>query len=562
MDFQSKTTATATTLQEEYNHEQEQEQEQEQDQQQGGEDEKQQSLGQNTRSKLPESPSIHDLILDQDNASMEIYKMYQHKSYLPHNQRISNIAWRIQNKKILTNTSHNRVSKPMIRSNSVPDRSVSKATTTNTNNNTTATNSFTANFLQNSSSVASTVATNNSKPPSQQQQQPATTTTNDTATSSYNPKSNNPNLDDFDYVAHIRRISQEEYKSDNNSTKQQQKNKEDDNFFFSTYINSLQNNLKNRSSVSSSPSTFKPPINNSSATSSTMSSAASSTSRPANIRKPSNSTTIKKILQCTNCETKTTPLWRKSNTGDLLCNACGLFYKLHGVFRPLNNTHNNNNSTSIGNSNSNNNNSNKSIEAKRRISMNNNDEKISNANVNLFNGLNVKSSALQTQDQNMNLVGPPPLVHNFPQFPTTPAQHDSQSTQTQDDIDKLLNMNLFQQDFATATTTNNNNNNNTATSAASATSATTGNNQNDFFFHDFVRQSTTTNNSNGNENGSGTNFPDFNSSLGFNEGQMPQYFHQGQQMQHQHQHHDELDLLDPNGLPPPNDNLNWLQFLS
>ncbi|CAI6340614.1 unnamed protein product [Periconia digitata] len=38
---------------------------------------------------------------------------------------------------------------------------------------------------------------------------------------------------------------------------------------------------------------------------------------------------------CTNCFTQTTPLWRRNSDGQPLCNACGLFLKLHGVARPL-----------------------------------------------------------------------------------------------------------------------------------------------------------------------------------------------------------------------------------
>ncbi|KAH7914138.1 hypothetical protein BJ138DRAFT_1000880 [Hygrophoropsis aurantiaca] len=38
---------------------------------------------------------------------------------------------------------------------------------------------------------------------------------------------------------------------------------------------------------------------------------------------------------CTNCHTTNTPLWRRDPEGQPLCNACGLFYKLHGVVRPL-----------------------------------------------------------------------------------------------------------------------------------------------------------------------------------------------------------------------------------
>lgn len=38
---------------------------------------------------------------------------------------------------------------------------------------------------------------------------------------------------------------------------------------------------------------------------------------------------------CENCLTTTTPLWRKTHDNKLLCNACGLFFKLHGVVRPV-----------------------------------------------------------------------------------------------------------------------------------------------------------------------------------------------------------------------------------
>lgn len=39
--------------------------------------------------------------------------------------------------------------------------------------------------------------------------------------------------------------------------------------------------------------------------------------------------------ECYNCSTRTTPLWRRDPSGNPLCNACGLFLKLHGVVRPL-----------------------------------------------------------------------------------------------------------------------------------------------------------------------------------------------------------------------------------
>ncbi|XP_043103496.1 trans-acting T-cell-specific transcription factor GATA-3 [Puntigrus tetrazona] len=39
--------------------------------------------------------------------------------------------------------------------------------------------------------------------------------------------------------------------------------------------------------------------------------------------------------ECANCQTSTTTLWRRNAGGEPVCNACGLYFKLHNVNRPL-----------------------------------------------------------------------------------------------------------------------------------------------------------------------------------------------------------------------------------
>lgn len=49
---------------------------------------------------------------------------------------------------------------------------------------------------------------------------------------------------------------------------------------------------------------------------------------------PAGSANRRSGLCCANCQTTTTTLWRRNNQGEPVCNACGLYFKLHGINRP------------------------------------------------------------------------------------------------------------------------------------------------------------------------------------------------------------------------------------
>lgn len=54
------------------------------------------------------------------------------------------------------------------------------------------------------------------------------------------------------------------------------------------------------------------------------------------MRDNKNTQVNKAIKICSNCNTKDTPSWRRSlDRKDLLCNACGLYQKLHNIPRPI-----------------------------------------------------------------------------------------------------------------------------------------------------------------------------------------------------------------------------------
>lgn len=56
---------------------------------------------------------------------------------------------------------------------------------------------------------------------------------------------------------------------------------------------------------------------------------------PKDVKGSVNKVSGSKPTECSNCQTLKTPLWRKDSAGNTLCNACGLFLKLHGSTRPL-----------------------------------------------------------------------------------------------------------------------------------------------------------------------------------------------------------------------------------
>ncbi|KAH8021040.1 hypothetical protein HPB51_011819 [Rhipicephalus microplus] len=57
--------------------------------------------------------------------------------------------------------------------------------------------------------------------------------------------------------------------------------------------------------------------------------------QPERFRRVLPTTSRRAGLCCSNCGTTATTLWRRNNEGEPVCNACGLYFKLHNINRPL-----------------------------------------------------------------------------------------------------------------------------------------------------------------------------------------------------------------------------------
>lgn len=197
----------------------------------------------------PEPKALAELSEDHI-TNHQLHQMYSAVSLkrLPQSERIKNLTWRLGSmgsSKASTKKSNERVTKAGSKKRS----SLSEVTQRNNMNN-----------MNNNNN-------NNNKDPS-----------------------TDPINDEFDYVAHIKKISQEEYHHQ--------------------------------------PLVTKPISNNHSLLT-------TSFPNPQVNLLETNTDKFSKPISCSNCSTTSTPLWRRSSNGDILCNACGLFYKLHGVIRPI-----------------------------------------------------------------------------------------------------------------------------------------------------------------------------------------------------------------------------------
>lgn len=218
--------------------------------------------------------SLREIVRDIDDSSMRIFKMYKNKTYLPHSKRISNIAWRIQNKKIMLSRPH-PISPP--------------------------------------ASGGSTTSANG---------------------------------EGFDYANHILHLlrqnsllhSQSLNRShSSSSTHSRQSSQGSSRIPPSTFklLTSSPLHLTNKADQKNRTPTSTPyPFHLERSDLKTARDTAIRRSSLLTKRMPYSEPDISKpVLQCSHCFSESTPMWRQGPRGELLCNACGLYNKLHGSQR-------------------------------------------------------------------------------------------------------------------------------------------------------------------------------------------------------------------------------------
>lgn len=290
-----------------------------------------------------DKPEIADLVRDLDDASLKIFSMYQHKKYLPHNQRVSNIAWRIQNQKLL-GMDRSKVSKSLpqrqllarkqfsdlavdefdyvahIRRISQEEYGLESAPQLAKTGNSDADFSSENNGVRLDNYDYKQQGSKSMSSSSLVKLTPSAQAPSGIHSASMNISSSITN-GDFAFQNRQESVMDVEAKSGNTSAPDADGTPAT-NSFLSSYINSLESTLKHDYKLTQ---TSPPGQGGNNPTPAPL----------VHLRLDTSST--RPSLQCTNCHTRTTPLWRKTNQGDVLCNACGLFYKLHGILRPLNN---------------------------------------------------------------------------------------------------------------------------------------------------------------------------------------------------------------------------------